>query len=68
MAHPVFVDDTNVITSSKHLDDDFCAMSNTVLFNMSKWFTDNKWAQNLDTTSILKFITSNWPQYTLTVG
>lgn len=43
-------------------------MSNTVLSHMSKSFTANKLALNLNKTNVLKFITSNSPQYALTIG
>jgi hypothetical protein len=35
---------------------------------MSKWFTAHKLALNLDKTNIVKFITNNSPQYTLSIG
>jgi hypothetical protein len=35
---------------------------------MSKWFTANKLALNLDKTNIIKFITNNSPQYPLSIG
>jgi hypothetical protein len=35
---------------------------------MSKWFTAKKLAPNLDKTNIIKFITTNSPQYALSTG
>jgi hypothetical protein len=35
---------------------------------MSKWFTANKLALNLDKTNIIKFITNNSPKYALSTG
>jgi hypothetical protein len=48
--HPVFADDTRVIIFSKKFGD-FCAKSKIVLSHMSKWFTANKLALNLDETN-----------------
>jgi hypothetical protein len=36
--------------------------------HISKWFTANKLALNLDKTNIIKFITNNSPQYALSIG
>jgi hypothetical protein len=63
----IFADDTSVIISNKNFDD-FCATSNIVLSHMSKWFTANKLALNLDETNIIQFITNNSPQYALSIG
>jgi hypothetical protein len=63
----IFTDDTSVIISSKN-SVDFCIVLNTELSHMSKWFTVNKLALNLDKTNIIKFITSNSPQYALSIG
>jgi hypothetical protein len=52
LSEPTLANDTNVIISSKNFDD-FCTMSNIVLSHMSKWFTGNKLALNLDKTNIL---------------
>jgi hypothetical protein len=57
----IFADDTSVIISSKNVD--FCAKSNKVLSHISKWFTADKLALNLDKTNIIKFTTNNSPQY-----
>jgi hypothetical protein len=35
---------------------------------MSKWFTANKQALNLDKTNVIKFITNNSPQLALSTG
>jgi hypothetical protein len=35
---------------------DFCAKSSIVISHMSKWFTANKLALNLDKTNIIKFM------------
>jgi hypothetical protein len=43
-------------------------MSNTVLSYTSKWFTSNKLALNLDKTNVIKSITNNLPQYSLSIG
>jgi hypothetical protein len=63
----IFADNTSVILSSKNFDD-FCAIPNKVLSHVSKWFTANKLAQNLDKTNIIKFIKDNTPQYALSIG
>jgi hypothetical protein len=55
-----FTDDTNVIISSKNVDD-FSTMSNTVLSHMSKWFSSNKLVLNLGKTNTIKFITNKPP-------
>jgi hypothetical protein len=57
----------SVIISSKNFDD-FCTKSNIVLSHMSKWFTANKLALNLDKTNTIKFVTNNSPQYALSIG
>jgi hypothetical protein len=49
----IFADDTSIIFSSKNLVE-FCMLSNRVLSHMSKWFTANKLALNLDKTNIIK--------------
>lgn len=54
----IFADNTSVIIPSKYVDD-FCTMSNTVLSQLSKWFTANNLALNLDKTSVIKFIANN---------
>jgi hypothetical protein len=51
----IFADDTSVIICSKTLDG-FCTLSNKVLSQMSKWFTANKLALDLDETNVIKFI------------
>jgi hypothetical protein len=53
---------TQVLKVSSKNFDDFCIMPNIVLSHMSKWFTANKLALNLDKTNIIKFITNNSPQ------
>jgi hypothetical protein len=35
---------------------------------MRKWFSVNKLAVNFDKTNIIKFITKNSPQHTLSIG
>jgi hypothetical protein len=68
LTEPIIVaDDTSVVISNRNFDD-FCAKSNTVLSHMSKWFTANKLALNLDKTNIIKFIKNNSPQYALSIG
>jgi hypothetical protein len=62
----IFANDTNVIISNKNFDD-FCTISNIVLSHISKWFTANRLALNLDKTNIT-FITNNSPQYALSIG
>jgi hypothetical protein len=63
----IFADDTSLNISSKNLDD-FCILSNRVFSHMNKWFAAKKLALNLDKTNIIKFITSNSPQYPLNIG
>jgi hypothetical protein len=63
----IFADDTSVIISNKNLDD-FCMLSNPVVSLMSKWFTVNKPALNLDETNIIKFIMYNSPQFLISIG
>jgi hypothetical protein len=63
----IFVDDTTVIIFNKNFDN-FCSTSNKVLSHMSKWFTANKLALNLDKKNIIKFITNNSPQCALSIG
>jgi hypothetical protein len=67
LSEPIlFTDDTSVIISSKNFDN-FSTISNTVLSRMSKWFTSNKLAVNLDKTNIIKFITNKSSQYDLKI-
>jgi hypothetical protein len=63
----LFTDDTTVIISGNNFYD-FCAMSNTLLSHMSKWFTSNKLVLNLDKTTIIKSVTNKSSQYNLNVG
>jgi hypothetical protein len=35
---------------------------------MSKWFTVNKLALNVDKTNIIKFVTNNLPQYAFSIA
>jgi hypothetical protein len=63
----IFAYETNVIISSKNLDD-CCTLSNKVLSQMSKWFTGNKLSPNLDITNKIKCIAKNSPQYPLNIG
>jgi hypothetical protein len=63
----LFANDISVIISSKNFDD-FSAMTNTVLFRMSKWFTSDKLVLNLDKTNTIKFTTNKPPQYGLNTG
>jgi hypothetical protein len=43
-------------------------VSNTVLHQMSKWFTSNKFILFLDKTNIIKFITNKSLLYDLNIG
>jgi hypothetical protein len=63
----IFPGDMRVIIPSK-ISDNFCLMSNTVLSNVSKWYTANKLALNLDKTNVIRFITNILPQYALNTG
>jgi len=54
----IFADDTSVTISSRNFQD-FCSVSNLVLFHMIKWFAANNLVLNLDKTNIMKFITKN---------
>jgi hypothetical protein len=54
-AHIIFADDMSVIMSSKNLDD-FCVLSNRVVYLMGKWFAVKELTLNFDKTNI-KFIT-----------
>jgi hypothetical protein len=63
----MFADDKSVIISSKKFDD-FCAMSNTVLSHMNKWFNANRLVLNIDKINTMKFTTNNSLQYFLNIG
>jgi hypothetical protein len=54
----LFAHGTSVTIPSKNVDD-FSTTSNTVLSQMSKWFTSNKLVLNVDKTNILKLITNH---------
>jgi len=58
----LFVDDTNVIISSRNFKD-FCSVSNLVLSHMMKWFAANNLIPD-----IMKFITKNLSHSTLCIG
>jgi hypothetical protein len=59
--------DTSVIISSKKFGQ-FHTTSNIVRSQMSKWFSTNKLDINPDKINIIKFITKNSPQHTLSTG
>jgi hypothetical protein len=63
----IFTDDTSIIISGKKFDD-FHTTSNVLCCRMSKWFSAKTLALNLDKTTIIKFITKNSPQRTLSIG
>jgi hypothetical protein len=46
----------------------FCTISNSVLSSMIEWFSANKLVLNIEKTNIMKFITNNSPQCSLTIG
>jgi hypothetical protein len=43
-------------------------LANRVESHMSKWFDANKLTVNLDKTNIIKFITKNSPQFSISIG
>jgi hypothetical protein len=47
------------VSVSNNSPDKFCKTWNIILCHMSKWFTANRPALNLDRTSIIQFITNN---------
>jgi hypothetical protein len=53
----LFADDTSVIITSK-IFYDFYTISNTILYQISKWFSSNKLVLNLDK-NIIKVITNH---------
>jgi hypothetical protein len=55
--------DTSIIMPSQN--DYFFPMSNIILSHMSKWFTANELAPNLDETNIMKFVTNHSQHYPL---
>ena len=63
----LFADDTSVTISSRNFED-FCSMSNLVLFHIIKLFAANNLVLNLDKTNIIKFITKNSSYTTLHIG
>jgi hypothetical protein len=63
----LFADETNVIISSKNLND-FSTMSNTILSHMNKQFSTHKLVLNLDKTNTITFTTNKSPQYNLNIG
>jgi hypothetical protein len=62
-----FADDTSVVITSENLDE-FGRLANAVVSYMSKWFTANKLALNLDKTNTIKFTTNNALQCLLSTG
>jgi hypothetical protein len=66
----IFVDSTRSNSSSAIICSkkfgDFRAMSNIVLSQLSKWFSTNNLALNLDK-NVIKFMTDS-PQHTLSIG
>jgi hypothetical protein len=67
LSEPIlFAGNTSVIISGKNFD--FYLVSNIPLSYMSKWFTANKLALNLDKIYIIQFIMNNSPQYALNIG
>jgi hypothetical protein len=68
LSEPIlYVDDANVIISSKNFDD-FSAMSNTILSHVRKWFSSNSLVLNLNKTNIIKCIINKSPQNDLNIG
>jgi hypothetical protein len=63
----IFADDTSVLTCSKYFDD-FCTVPYIGLSHMSKSFTVNVLALDLDKINIMKFITNNMPQHASSIG
>jgi hypothetical protein len=63
----LFADDTSVTISSRNFED-FCSVSNVVLFRVIKLFAANNLVLNLDKTNIMKFITKNSSYTTLHIG
>jgi hypothetical protein len=62
----MFADHTSVIIYSKKFDD--FHTSKIVVCQMSKWFSADKLALQLDKTNIIKFTTKNSSQHTLSIG
>jgi hypothetical protein len=56
----IFADDTNAIIYSKKFYD-FHPTLTIVVYHVSKWFSYNKLALNLDKINVIKFITNNSP-------
>lgn len=56
----IFTVDTGVVIDGQTVDD-FSLVSNTILPRMTKWFTVNVLALNLDKTNILKCKMNNSP-------
>jgi hypothetical protein len=68
VSEPVlFADDTSVIISSRNFED-FCTLSNLVLFHVIKLFAANNLVLILDKTNIMTFITKNSSHSTLHIG
>ena len=68
VSEPVlFADDTSVIISSINFED-FCSVSNIVLYRMIEWFAANTLVPDWDKTNIMKLTTKCSSHSTLHIG
>ena len=67
LSEPVlFADDTSIIISNRNFED-FCSVSNLVLYHMIKCFAANNLVLNVDKMNIMKFITKYLSHSTLCI-